>query len=316
MYGGVSFWESEPDHERNIYPRGFKETLTLCDNYTNINSEHFEKETKTTLDVGYLKSEYLEKDSKNYILPYVSFRRETILVLYHTSHQSLNVSLQISSTSCKGVFYRHYLMQHNEPCVIHQLGLAYLPMVNHGSELYMFYANVIKVLGCTRVFLFFPFGKKSKGICQTNMDLTYLIQERNYFTLPLKGNYTNSIAFDHKISGLHHFGCKDSPQSIFLRGQKFFQFSMNESSYGSSVHRLSVNVSLVDPVIRSHRNGPSARFTLVFRPSSKSFVFVILRQQKCEATNKWNYQQVFLSSMKNLRFVSGNLCHNLYKVIC
>ena len=41
LYGGVSFWEHEPNKIQHRYPHGMRETLTLCDNYTNIQSESF-----------------------------------------------------------------------------------------------------------------------------------------------------------------------------------------------------------------------------------------------------------------------------------
>ena len=119
------------------------------------------------------------------------------------------------------------------------------------------------------------------------MDLTYIMQERNYFILPSEKKYKSSILFHRKISGSHHFGCEDSPQSIFLRGQKFYQFSMNRSRYGGSIHRLSVKVNLVDPVSsKKLPNNFREQLTLTFRPSSHSFAFLILKQQKCAATTR------------------------------
>ena len=55
-------------------------------------------------------------------------------------------------------------MQHNlkESCIIHQLGLGYLPMVDSQSEVQSFYANVIDVLGCERIFPFSGLVKELK----------------------------------------------------------------------------------------------------------------------------------------------------------
>ena len=46
LYGGISFYEWDPAPKMNMYIKENSETLTLCDNYTNINSEHFEREIK------------------------------------------------------------------------------------------------------------------------------------------------------------------------------------------------------------------------------------------------------------------------------
>ena len=84
------------------------------------------------------------------------------------------------------------------------------------------------------------------------MDLIYIMQERNYFTLPYIENVNNNhVQFYHKVSGSYQLGCADSPENVVLRGQNYFQMSMNTSKYGSSIHKLSVNVNLVDPVIKS-----------------------------------------------------------------
>ena len=80
LYGGVSFWEREHNELQHIYPLGNKETLTLCDNFTNIESKLLNQEVKNVTSNVHLKSDYLEKDSKNYVLPYVSFRLVSWLI--------------------------------------------------------------------------------------------------------------------------------------------------------------------------------------------------------------------------------------------
>ena len=286
LYGGVSFWEKRPNEIETIFRRELKETITLCDNFSNAESKMFNQEIKNVSTHVHLKSEYLKKESKNYVVPYVSFGRETILILYHSSHGSLSVTLQLFPTPCRGVFHNFYLLEHNwkESCIIHQLGIGYLPLVSERIEYGPFYANVKLILGCSREI---EFGRVHQGICQIRMDLIYIMQERNYFTLPYMEHFNNNhVQFYHKISGSYQLGCRDSPENVILRGQNYFQMSMNTSKYGSSIHKLSVNVNLVDPVIKYKRNNYEEKFTLVFRPSSKSFVSVILKSERCKTTNR------------------------------
>ena len=87
LYGGMSFFEL-------IYFTIY-ETLTLCDNYTNLESINYYHQKKTFVKNGNLKAEYLEQDSSNYIISYLSHRTEVILVLYHNSRFILHVSIQL-----------------------------------------------------------------------------------------------------------------------------------------------------------------------------------------------------------------------------
>ena len=206
--------------------------------------------------------------------------------LYHGSYGSLSVSLKLFSTPCRGVFFNHYLLEHNwkESCIIHQLGIGYLPLVSERIKHGPFYANAKLILGCSRMF---QIGRKYQGICQIEMNLIYIMQERNYFILPYSANFSNnSIQFHHGISGSYEVGCEDSPENVILRGKNNFQLSMNTSKYGGSIHKLSVNINLKDTGIKYKRtDNPPEHFTLVFGPSSKSFVFVILNSEMCKTTN-------------------------------
>ena len=282
----MSFWEKNPNEIQKIFHHKVKETITLCDNFSNAANKMFNPEIKNVSTHVHLKSEYLKKDSKNYVVPYVSFRRETILILYHSSYGSLSVSLKLFPTPCRGVFFNLYLLVHNlkESCIIHQLGIGYLPLARERIAHFPFYANVKLILGCSRKF---NFGRVHQGKCQIRMDLIYIMQERNYFTLPYIESFDNNyVQFHHKSSCSYQLGCRDSPENVVLRGQNYFQMSMKTSKYGSSIHKLSVNVNLVDPIKKYNRNSREENFNLVFRPSSKSFVSVILKSERSENTNR------------------------------
>ena len=106
LYGGVSFWEKRPNEIRNIFRRELKETITLCDNFSNAESKMFNQEIKNVSTHVHLKSEYLKRDSKNYVVPYVSFRRENNFSSCIIVHMDLSVfSLKLFPTPCRGVFY-------------------------------------------------------------------------------------------------------------------------------------------------------------------------------------------------------------------
>ena len=111
------------------------------------------------------------------------------------------------------------------------------------------------------------------------------MQEKNYFTLPYNPIFdNNSIEFSYKISGSHQFSCEDTLENIFLRGQRFFRFSMNTSRYGSSIHGIKIIADLANPIIGEVNHW--RQFHFVFRPFSKSFISIRLKQIRCKTGDR------------------------------
>ena len=287
LYDGISFWEWRPIEH---YYSGMRETLTLCDSHVNIENAH-DKIRKVKI-TGHFKSEYLDKNLTNYIMPYISTRNKVIVVLYHNSVGFLNISFSLSSSQCKGILLSpctlgtyHILKfggseQHNF-CHIYQIGLQYIPIISSQQDVLAFETNLDFILGC---FKLFQFGLEQNGVCHVQMNMTYLMQERQYFSWPYRAISDNNIFyFHHEISSSKHYGCKDTPEDIVFRAQRKFTLVTNRSKYGTSFHRFAVNVNFLDPIVSLDRDElRSEEFNMTVAPHSQSVVILTLRQNKCQ----------------------------------
>ena len=92
LYGGVSFWEKRPKDIGNFYRGELKETITLCDNFSNVESKMFNQEIKNVSTHVHLKSAYLKNNSKNYIVPYVFLQQGKQFSSCIIVHVDLSVS--------------------------------------------------------------------------------------------------------------------------------------------------------------------------------------------------------------------------------
>ena len=287
LYGGISFWEWNPIEH---YYSGIRETLTLCDNYVNIENAYGKiREVKIT---GHLKSKYLNKNSTNYIMPYISTRNEVLLILYHNSAGFSNISFSLSSLQCKGILLSpctlrayHILKfggsEQKNFCHIYQISLQYIPIISFQQDVLAFETNLDLILGCFRLF---QFGLEQNGVCHVQMNMTYLMQERHYFTCPHRAISDNNIFyFHHEISSSKHYGCKDTPEDIVLRAQRKFTLVTNRSKHGTSIHRFAVSVKFLDPIVSLDRDElRQEEFNMTVAPHSQSFVHLTLRQNKCK----------------------------------
>ena len=285
LYGGISFWEWKPIEH---YYSQMGETIALCDNYVNI--EHLSGKSRKVKWTGHLKSEYFEKNSENYIMPYTSTRNEVVFVLYHNSVGFLNISFTLSSLECKGIFLSpctlrqyHILkfggLNQDNFCMMYQLGLSYLPITSFKQDDLVFETNLNLILGCFRLF---QFGLEQNGVSYVQMNFTYLIQEKHYFIYPHRViSDTNNFNFNHEISSSKQYGCKDTPENIVHRAQRKFVLVVNTSKYGISIHRFAVSVNFLDPIVSLDQDRQE-ELNMTVQPHSQSFVLLTLRQSKCK----------------------------------